>query len=113
MFGKSEKMLEEFERIIESKFEQNLNYIIANSFNLYLEKFREMVDCEKEIIEKSSKETIEKINAASNQMFQIEEIISENKKMAAQVNYLIDEIRKRDAIIERKNKQIAKLKAEK
>jgi len=113
MFGKSEKMLEEFERIIESKFEQNLNYIIANSFNLYLEKFREMVDYEKEIIEKSSKETIEKINAASNQMFQIEEIISENKKMTAQVNYLIDEIRKRDAIIERKNKQIAKLKAEK
>jgi len=113
MFGKSEKMLEEFEKILNEKLEENLNHSFANSFNLYLDKFREMVDAEKEIIENAAEKTIKKINSASNKMMQIEELISSNKTMTSQVNILINELKKRDAIIERKNKQIAKIKAEK
>ena len=110
MFGKTEKMLEEFEEIVDEKLAKNLNYAFANSFNLYLEKFREMVDHENKLIQNSANEAIEKIRLASTQISNINELINSNRALAINVENLVEEIRKRDAIIERKNKQISKLK---
>ncbi len=112
MFGKSERTLMEIEKMFDRKFEENLDYAFANSFNSYLEKFRDMVDREKEIIEKSASIAIEELKRNSILLNEIEEMIKINKAFAKENDNLIDEIRKRDAIIERKNKQIAKLKAE-
>lgn len=112
MFGKSEKLLEDIDNLLQHHLEQKINQSILNSFNRYLEKFQELVDDEKEIIEESSKKAIEKITIVSNKISKIDAISKTNQKLSNEVTNLVQEIRKRDAIIERKNKQIANLKGQ-
>lgn len=113
MFGKSEQLIENINTLLDNHLQEKIDQAFANSFNLYLEKFRDFVDQEKEIISTSAKEAVEKINIASEKLSEIDQLISMSAKLAEETNRLTQEIRKRDAIIERKNKQIAKLKVEK
>jgi uncharacterized phage infection (PIP) family protein YhgE len=105
---------EKIKNIISVEIETTLNNLVASSLNDYLDKLRDILDQEQKIIQETASKTVEKINqpieilntlekkmsALQNTLFDLE---TENKK-------LIDEIRKRDAIIERKTKQIARLK---
>jgi len=106
MFGKSEKLLEEINNMLEAK----LNLLFANSFNFYLDQFRELVNHEKELIEESANEAIEKIDTATNKLTNIDEVVNANKKLSEEVLQLINEIRKRDAKLDRKEKEIKRLK---
>lgn len=110
MFNKSEEILEGVNKLLDHHLDQKFNHAFANSFNLYLDKFRSIVDQEKELIEDSATKAVEKIDNASNKLIKTDEVLAANTKLSQEVKNLIEEIRKRDAIIERKNKQIAKMK---
>ena len=110
MFGKSERLLEDIDQLLNNHLTEKLNKEFANSFNLYLDKFIKMVDQEKELIENSATKAVEKIDNASNRLIRTDEILAANIKLSQEIKNLIKEIRRRDSIIERKNQQIAKLK---
>ena len=113
MFGNSDKLLEDINYLLNHHLEEKINQAFSNSFNLYLEKFRELVDHEKEIIEKYAAQAVQKIDIASSKIQEIGKIENINFQLTNEIEELIGEIRKRDAIIERKNKQILRLKGRK
>jgi len=103
---------EKIETIVAEKVEITINNLIAGSLNDYLDKLRDILDQEQELIQKTAANTIEKIKVPIENLNTLEKNMSalqqkfyeleiENKK-------LVDEIRKRDAIIERKTKKLAK-----
>jgi len=108
MFNKTDEILNAVNELLEYQLKQ----AFVNSFNLYVEKFQRLVDDEKIIIDNSAKEAIDKINIASSKLSKIDELIKANAKLSNDVDNLLKEIRKRDAIIQRKNNQIAKLKGQ-
>jgi hypothetical protein len=106
MFGKSERLIEDFEEMLDLKFQQKLDENMTKTFNRYLEKFREIVDSEKKIIEDAALESIQKIESVGKQLTKMNELTKMNLE-------LVQEIRIRDAKIKRKEKQIERLKKEK
>jgi uncharacterized protein (DUF3084 family) len=105
LFNSNEELIEQIDNLLEN----HLNKAVAESFNYYLEQLRNLVDVEIDSIKKTSK----RVNN-EDKILSIErsiENISEQMEKVNQTNiFLHDEIRKRDAIIERKTKQISRLK---
>jgi Fe2+ transport system protein B len=99
---------EKIEKIIDAKLSGH-EQEIANSFNHYLTEFRRLIDEEIRAIKIAGEEAnqLEKINNIQRTLnlfsLNLQELEKANKN-------LHDEIKKRDAIIERKTKQIQRLK---
>lgn len=87
-------------------FQNQMNETLGKSFEQYIIQFQELVDEEKKIIENSTREAIaklEKFEKLDKQFLYLNNVIIELNK----------EIRKRDTIVKRKEKQIERLKEEK
>lgn len=102
MFNKTDEILNGVDKLLNKKF--------TNSLNFYLDQFHEIILQEKEVINSSTKKAIEEIRDTSDKLIKIDELARSNAKLSEKIQQLVQEIRKRDAIIERKNNQIAKLK---
>ncbi|SFV70903.1 hypothetical protein MNB_SM-5-465 [hydrothermal vent metagenome] len=93
------------ENIVSAEVEKTMNNLIAGSLNNYLEELRDLISEEQELINMTARKTIERIK---DPIKNLENIQSRFYLMQIENKKLIDEIRKRDAIIERKTKQLQK-----
>ena len=110
MFGKSEKLLNDIDNLLNEHLERKLDSKLSTSFNYYLDQFRDLINHEKDIIQKSANEAIKKIDDATIKLLHIEEIAKSNEELSNEVLNLINEVRKRDAKLERRKKEIQRLK---
>jgi len=103
---------EKIENIVSVEVEKIMNDLIAGSLNDYLENLRNVLNQEQNLINKTAADTIEKIKKPIENLNELEKNMStiQNKFYGLELENkkLIDEIRKRDAIIERKSKQLQK-----
>jgi len=103
---------EKIQRIVATEVEVTINNQVAASLNNYLEKLRDILDQEQKLIKKTADDTIEKIKEPIKNLNTLEKNMSalQNKfyELELENKKLVDEIRKRDAIIERKSKQLQK-----
>ena len=95
------------ENIVSEEVEKTMNNLIAGSLNNYLEELRDLINEEQELINTTARKTIERIQ---DPIKNLENIQSRFYLMQIENKKLVDEIRKRDAIIERRNKKIEQLK---
>jgi flagellar biosynthesis chaperone FliJ len=101
----NEELIEQIDNLLEN----HLNKAVAESFNYYLEQLRNLVDLEIDSIKKTSKrvdieDKILRIEQSIENIYKNMEKINETNMM------LHNEIKKRDAIIDRKTRQISRLK---
>lgn len=106
MFKNDDDVLEKIDMLIKN----NINEVVANSINFYLEPLRNILDKEQKLISDATSKAVEKLDQYSEVSEILQSLIKENKKMSKVVLDLHKEIQKRDAIIHRKDEQISRLK---
>jgi len=111
---KREKLMFVDYKKIENIVEKAMSSLIASSLNDYIKQLRDIMDKEQKIIQKTADSTIKKIEEPMNKLNTLEKNMSEIQKklidLEAENKKLINENRQKNIIIERKTKQIKRLK---
>jgi len=105
-FKNDDEVLDKIDILIKN----NMNQVIANSINFYLEPLRNILDEEQKLISDATTKAIEKLDQYSEVGETLQSLINENQRMSKVVLELQKEIQTRDAMIHRKDKQISRLK---
>jgi len=115
MFGTKIDEEDLYNAFSEAIDEQLKKHFVQN-FNIYIDQFKQQIFNGKEILEEAAKrpifQLVENTNKLEDLTQQIHELAAENKEQLQKINELIESVRKRDAIITRKQVKIEQLKAE-
>jgi len=115
MFGTKIDEEDLYNAFSEAIDEQLKKHFVQN-FNIYIDQFKQQIFNGKEVLEEAAKrpifQLVENTNKLEDLTQQIHELAAENKEQQQKINELIESVRKRDAIITRKQVKIEQLKAE-